>query len=87
MTPEGRAREIGCQPGEQECHAHGGSILLYCSVGVAAAIRTARDEEREACAQIADSHWHSSGVGYEEWPCLSALSIARAIRARAQEQP
>lgn len=55
-----------------------------------AAIEQARRQEREACAMIADApewDWHSSGHGDEQWPCLSAQTIAAAIRARAQDQP
>lgn len=51
---------------------------------IAAALRQAAADEREACAKIADEH-DEQEIEFDERG--NSASIARAIRARAKEQP
>lgn len=57
------------------------AVIEAVRVGWASAFDSARKEEREACAQIAEAHQEKSFFASNEGPPM-ARAIAQAIRAR-----
>ena len=90
MTPEEQAAREG-----RLCKHPLASLSddVACVQCIAAALRQARQEEREACAKVAEAWADPSGLLTHhlsdlipDYCCYEHTKIAAAIRARAQER-